>query len=126
MTKLYLGKNSVKTSGRPPSQRSKPLRFYQIHREQLFSHSLSKPRRSFGEKRQQNRLLRKEATSPYSKNDKIMVAKTVMDTDMVNISQGTLFNKMEFPYIVPVKDLKSIHPYILTAYSVQGKFQMCI
>ena len=54
-----------------------------------------------------------------------MATKTVMDTDMVNINQETLFNKVEFPYIVPVQDLKSIHPYILTTYSVQGKFQMC-
>ena len=34
-----------------------------------------------------------------------------MDTDMVNINHETLLNKVEFPYVVPVEDLKHIHPY---------------
>ena len=32
-----------------------------------------------------------------------------MDTDMVNIIQGTLFNKVEFPDVVPVEDLEHIN-----------------
>ena len=31
---------------------------------------------------------------------------------MVNIKQETLFNKVEFPYVVPVEDLKHIHRYM--------------
>ena len=41
-----------------------------------------------------------------------MATKTVMDTNMVNINQKTLFNKVQFPCVVPVEDLKHIHPYI--------------
>ena len=41
-----------------------------------------------------------------------MATKTTMDTDMVNINQETLFNKVEFPYVVPVEDLKHTHPCI--------------
>ena len=37
---------------------------------------------------------------------------TAMDTDMVNINQETLFNKVEFPYVVPVENLKHVYPYI--------------
>ena len=29
-----------------------------------------------------------------------MATKTAMDTDMVSINQETLFNKMDFPYVV--------------------------
>ena len=39
-----------------------------------------------------------------------------MDTDMVNINQETLFNKVQFPYVVPVEDLKHIHPYIKSLF----------
>ena len=35
-----------------------------------------------------------------------------MDTGMVNINQETLFNKVEFPYVVPLEILKHIHTYI--------------
>ena len=45
-----------------------------------------------------------------------MATKTVMDTDMVNINQETLFNKVQFPYVVPVEDLKHIHPYIKSLF----------
>ena len=45
-----------------------------------------------------------------------METKTVMDTDMVNINQETLFKKVEFPYVVPVEDLKHIHPYIKSLF----------
>ena len=41
-----------------------------------------------------------------------MATKTVMGTDMRNINQETLFNKMEFPYVVPVEDLKLKHSYL--------------
>ena len=41
-----------------------------------------------------------------------MEIKTVMDTDIVNTNQETLFNKVEFLYVVLVDDLKHIHPYI--------------
>ena len=39
-----------------------------------------------------------------------------MDTDMVNITQETLFNKVGFPRLVTVKDLKHIHPYIKSLF----------
>ena len=39
-----------------------------------------------------------------------------MDTDTVNINQETLFNKVQLPYVVPVEDLKHIHPYIKTLF----------
>ena len=45
-----------------------------------------------------------------------MATKTAMNTDMVNINQGTLFNKVEFPYVAPVEDLKHIHPYIKNVF----------
>ena len=35
-----------------------------------------------------------------------MATKTAMDTDMVNIIKENLFNKVEFPDVVPVEDLK--------------------
>ena len=38
-----------------------------------------------------------------------MARKTAMDMNMVNINQETLFNKVEFPYIVPAEDLKHIN-----------------
>ena len=49
-----------------------------------------------------------------------MATKTVMDTDIVNINQKNLSNEVEFPYVVPMEDLKHIHPY-----SVQEHSQMC-
>ena len=45
-----------------------------------------------------------------------MATKTVMDTDTVNINQETLFNKVKFPYVVTVEDLKHIHPYIKSLF----------
>ena len=45
-----------------------------------------------------------------------MATKTVMDTDMVNVNQETLPNKVQFPYVVPVEDLKHIHPYIKSLF----------
>ena len=45
-----------------------------------------------------------------------MATKTAMDTDMVSINQETLFNKMDFPYVVWVEDLKHIHPYIKSLF----------
>ena len=39
-----------------------------------------------------------------------------MDTDPVNINQETLFNKVQFPYVAPVEDLKYIHPDIKTLF----------
>ena len=39
-----------------------------------------------------------------------------MDTDTVNINQETLFNTVQFPYAVPVEDLKHIHPYIKSLF----------
>ena len=41
-----------------------------------------------------------------------MTTKIAMDADMVNINQEILFNKVEFPYVVPVEDLKHIHRYM--------------
>ena len=54
-----------------------------------------------------------------------MTTKTAMNTNMANINQETLFNKVGFPYVVPVEDLKHMHPYIKKAYFVQEKFQLC-
>ena len=45
-----------------------------------------------------------------------MATKTVMNTDMVNINQDALFNVVEFSYVVPVEDLKHIHPYIRSLF----------
>ena len=42
----------------------------------------------------------------------IMASKIVMNTDMVNKNQETLFSKVEFPYVVPMEDLKHMHSYI--------------
>ena len=41
-----------------------------------------------------------------------METKTAIKTDMVNINQEFLFNKVEFSYFVPAQDLKYIHLYI--------------
>ena len=69
-----------------------------------FRHGLPQtPRRRFGGQQQQNLLLRKGTTK-------------VMDTDTVNINQETLFNTVQFPYAVPVEDLKHIHPYIKSLF----------
>ena len=53
----------------------------------------------------------KERRHSIRKNNSIMATKTVMDTDMVNINQKTLFIKVEFLCVVPAKDLKHIDPY---------------
>ena len=45
-----------------------------------------------------------------------MATKTVMDTDTVNINQKTLFNKVKFPNVVTVEDLKHINPYIKSLF----------
>ena len=42
-----------------------------------------------------------------------------MEMDMVNIIQETLFDKVEFPYVFPVEDLKHIHPYIKRLFSAR-------
>ena len=76
-----------------------------------FRHGLPQtPRRSFEGQQQQSFFSGKEPRHSIRKNDTIMATKTTMDTDMVNINQETLFNKVEFPYVVPVEDLKHIHP----------------
>ena len=57
-----------------------------------FRHGLPQtPRRSFGGQQQQKLLLRKGTTYSIRRNDAIIASKTVMDTDMVNINQETLF-----------------------------------
>ena len=58
----------------------------------------------------------KEQRHSIKKSDTIMKIKTVMDTDIVNINQETLFNKVEFLYVVLVDDLKHIHPYIKSLF----------
>ena len=45
-----------------------------------------------------------------------MANKTAMNTDMVNINQEALFNKAEFSYLVPVENVKHIHPYIKSSF----------
>ena len=41
----------------------------------------------------------------------VAASTTAMDTDIVNINQVTLFNKVEYPYVVPIEDLKHVHTY---------------
>ena len=41
----------------------------------------------------------------------VAASTTAMDTDIVNINQVTLFNKVEYPYVVPIEDLKHMHTY---------------
>ena len=53
------------------------------------------------------------------KNDTVIATKTAMEMDMVNIIQETLFDKVEFPYVFPVEDLKHIHPYIKRLFSAR-------
>ena len=116
MTKIYLGKSFVKTSGTPPNQKSKPWRCYRIHREQYtnpFFTVFSRHREGVSEgNRNKSFFSRKERRHSIQKSSTIMAIKTVMDMDMVNINQETLFNKVQFPFVVPVEDLKHIHPYI--------------
>ena len=82
-----------------------------------FRHSLPQtPKRSFGGQQQQKLLLRKGTTYSIQKNYAIIAIKTAMDTDMVNINQEALFSKVEFPYVVPVEDLKQIHPCVKSLY----------
>ena len=45
-----------------------------------------------------------------------MTTKTVMDSDIVNINRETKFSKVQFPYVVPVENLKHIHPYIKSLF----------
>ena len=73
------------------------------------------PRRSFGGQQQQ-KFLRKGKRHSIRKNDTTMANKTAMNTDMVNINQETLFNKAEFSYLVPVENVKHIHPYIKSSF----------
>ena len=65
-----------------------------------FCHSLPQTlRRSFGMHQKKRLLLKKGTTARIRKNDTKMATKTVINTDMVNINQETLFKKVEFPYI---------------------------
>ena len=48
-----------------------------------------------------------------------MTAKKAMDMDMVNIDEEILFNKIDFPYVVPVEDLKYIDTYIKSLFSAR-------
>ena len=82
-----------------------------------FCHSLPQTlRRSFGMHQKKRLLLKKGTTARIRKNDTKMATKTVINTDMVNINQETLFKKVEFPYVVPVEDLKHINPYIKSLF----------
>ena len=38
-----------------------------------------------------------------------MAQKKTVDTDVININQETLFNKVEFHDVVPVEDLKNTY-----------------
>ena len=48
----------------------------------------------------------KKDVTLLKKNNKIMATKTAVDTDMINVNQETMFNKVKFPYILPGTDLK--------------------
>ena len=47
----------------------------------------------------------------FHENPLVAASTTAMDTDIVNINQVTLFNKVEYPYVVPIEDLKHMHTY---------------
>ena len=48
----------------------------------------------------------KKDVTLLKKNNKIMATKTAVDTDMINVNQETMFNKVKFPYVLPGTDLK--------------------
>ena len=48
----------------------------------------------------------KKDVTLLKKNNKIMATKTAVDTDMINVNQETMFNKVKFPYVLPGADLK--------------------
>ena len=101
----------MKTSGTHPNQKSKP----QIHREKNTNPFTT----AFPRHREDNNksfFSGKEQRHSIQKSDTIIEIKTVMDTDIVNINQETLFNKVEFLYVVPVDDLKHIHPYMKSLF----------
>lgn len=54
----------------------------------------------------------REQRHNIQKNDTIMTTKTAMNTNIATINQETLFNKVGFPYVVPVEGLKHVHSYI--------------
>ena len=49
---------------------------------------------------------KKDVTLLKKKNNKIMATKTAVDTDMINVNQETMFNKVKFSYVLPGADLK--------------------
>ena len=64
---------------------------------------------------------KRERRHSIRKNDAIRIApKTGMDTDMVNINQETLIDNVEYPYVVPVEDLKHMHPYIKSLFCARN------
>ena len=78
------------------------------------------PRRSFGGQQQQN-LLRKGTTSQHSKKRYNNGNQNSYGYGYgINTNQETLFNKVQFPYVVPVEDLKHIHPYIKSLFCARA------
>ena len=67
MTKIYLGKSSVKTSGTTTNQKSKPSNTSRTKYKPFRQGLPQTPKRSFGGQQQQKLLLRKGTTSQYSK-----------------------------------------------------------
>ena len=54
-----------------------------------------------------------------------MSSKTSMDTDTLHITQETLFNKIEFSYVVPLEDLKHIYLFLRKKLILFKKISKC-
>ena len=106
MTKIYLEKSSVKTSKQTLEMLSK----LSEENTNPFATAFHRHRQGVSEgKKNRSIFSGKEQRHSIRKIETIIATKTAMDTDMVNIIQGTLFNKVEFPDVVPVEDLKHIN-----------------
>ena len=90
MTKINLGKSSVKTSGTPPNQNSKPYRCYQTHCKQnanSFTTAFTRHQQGVLEGNSNKSFFSGNGRRhSIRKNDTMMATKTAMDTDMVNIT----------------------------------------
>ena len=54
-----------------------------------------------------------------------MSSKTSMDTDTLHITQETLFNQIEFSYVVPLEDLKHIYLFLRKKLILFKKISKC-
>ena len=100
----------MKMAGTPTNQKSN-----RIHLEKNtnpFTTAFHKHQRGVSKGNNNKSVFSWERQHSFRKNYTIILAlKTAMDTYMVNINQEILFNKVKFPYLVPVENLKHIQPY---------------